>query len=496
MTNNQLEDFLGEYNDLLSTASLEHNGEFASMASPTLNKQETITFLFKEVATYLDNPNSFKRLKNKLSVWLMFSFRIVYFFLNLVVNSIRFHVNSIPENCVYIRTWLVPRSIKDGKVRDDYFSELIDDLKKNRPVVVGLHPLTFGKLLTTFKRTNKEENYIVPIGLLKIKDIFSLLVEYVSSAKIQLNQKYYYKGKEISFLINKSLKKDYYNFRSFQAYIDLYIARKIKQYHPKSVIYVFENQSWENAYLTTFKGSKTETIGYQSSGFTFRFLNFFPSKLDAKNALFPDKIFTVGELYSKLLKKHGNYPIPIKTFAALRFNYTHINGEYEIKSTERKIFQRILYAFPVHYYQYSRIIRDLIDVFGGSEIEVHLKFHPLFNIQIDKLGLPNNFVLWTSNKDKSLRELYDVVLFNDNSFGIESLIQGVKSYEYNFGELYPEARFIDFNCYDSLMQKDNLYTLKEELLTFAFKKKFDTKKVRDYINNCYKPYNNDLIKLI
>lgn len=496
MTNNELDSFLGEYNDLLSIASSEHNGEFAAMASPTLNKQETITFLFMEVVTYLDNSNSFARRKSQWSVLLMFAVRIVYFFLNLVVNSIRFHVNSIPENCVYVRTWLVPRSIKDGKVRDDYFAELIDDLKQKQPVVVGLHPLTFGKLLTTFKRINKEENYIIPIGLLNIKDIFSLVVEYVSSAKIQLNQKYYFKGKEISFLINNSLKKDYYNFRSFQAYIDLYIARKIKQYDPKYIIYVFENQSWENAYLTTFKGSRTKTIGYQSSGFSFRFLNFFPGKLDAKYALFPDKIFTVGDLYSKLLKKHGNYPMPIKTFAALRFNYTVINGEYEIESTESKIFQRILYAFPVHYYQYSRIIQDLIDVFGDSEIEVHLKFHPLFNIQINSLRLPNNFVLWASNRDKSLRELYDFVLFNDNSFGIESLIQGVKSYEYEFGELYPESRFIDFNCYDSLMKKHDLYTLKEELLTYAFEKKIDIKDVKNYINKCYKPYSKDLIKLI
>ena len=33
---------------------------------------------------------------------------------------------------------------------------------------------------------------------------------------------------------------------------------------------------------------------------------------------------------------------------------------------------------------------------------------------------------------QSLKHDYDLVLFNDNSLGIESLLMGVRSYEYNF----------------------------------------------------------------
>ena len=46
-------DFLEDYNLLLSRASLEKKDNFSSLASPTLNKQETVTFLYLKVQKYL-----------------------------------------------------------------------------------------------------------------------------------------------------------------------------------------------------------------------------------------------------------------------------------------------------------------------------------------------------------------------------------------------------------------------------------------------------------
>ena len=45
--NKNSNDYLVEYNELLSQAAFEQNGKFSFLASPTLNKQETITFLIK-----------------------------------------------------------------------------------------------------------------------------------------------------------------------------------------------------------------------------------------------------------------------------------------------------------------------------------------------------------------------------------------------------------------------------------------------------------------
>ena len=41
-------DFLIKYNELISVASYEKNN-FSFLASPTLNKQETISFLYKNI---------------------------------------------------------------------------------------------------------------------------------------------------------------------------------------------------------------------------------------------------------------------------------------------------------------------------------------------------------------------------------------------------------------------------------------------------------------
>jgi hypothetical protein len=43
------DNFLGEYNQLLSKALNELNYSQPAIASPTLNKQETITFLYKNI---------------------------------------------------------------------------------------------------------------------------------------------------------------------------------------------------------------------------------------------------------------------------------------------------------------------------------------------------------------------------------------------------------------------------------------------------------------
>ena len=496
MNEKEIKDFLEEYNNILSMAALEHKGNFAALASPTLNKQETITFLYQNVCNQIPEPTTFLKSFKKDFVLLFFLSRLIYVFVKLIHTSFRFRVKSLPMNAIYIRTWLVPRSLQNSKVHDDYFRKLIEDLEKEQTVIVGFQPLDYGKLLNKFRKVEKPENFIIPIGLLNILEIISLLFNYITTAKIKLHKQYFYKGKDICRIINNSITKDYYNLRSFQAYLELFIAEKIKKFKPKIFLYIFENQAWENAYVLKFKGSNTTTIGYQSSGFSFRFLNFFPSQIDSQNSLFPDKILTVGNLYTETLKKYGHYPISIETFAALRFDYPVENEKYKVQHPVDKIHKRILYAFPVHYYQYAKIITDLSEVFGDSEIEVHLKYHPLYNEHAINLKLPPNFKVWSTNSKKRLNEIYDLVLSNDNSFGIESLIEGVKSYEYDFGELHHEKRLINFDCYNATLNKKNLYLIKEQLKSNEFVKHFNHEDVSNYINKIYKPYNSSLIKLI
>jgi hypothetical protein len=494
--NLHLNDFLVEYNELLSRAGLEHKGKFSVLASPTLNKQETVTFLYRDVVNQLSNNSNKITKNNTVRLRLQFIARLGLMFYNLVKTSLTFRIKSLPGNCIYVRTWLVPRSIHNGIVRDDYFRQLIDDMSDNNSVVVGFQPLGYGELLKQFKNTHKPDNFIVPVGLLSIGDIIKVFWEYILSANVTLYNEYSFKGVVVSNLINNSLKKDYFKLRSFQAFLELEIAKKINRFSPKIFLYIYENQAWENAYLSTFKETETKIIGYQSSGFSFRFLNFFPAKLDGQNALYPDKILTVGDNFTKALKEFGEYPIPVETFGALRFDFPAVNGSYIIEEARSEIFKRILYAFPVHFYQYQQIIQDLIEVFGNTEIEVHLKYHPLFQSNDNNMQLPSNFKVWSQDNNKKLNLTYDIVLFNDNSFGIESLMMGVKSFEYEFGELYDENRLFDFDLYPYRLDKNGLINICARILNSTISKDLNKEYIHQYIESMYIVYNGNANQIL
>ena len=111
--------FAGE---LLSLAALEHKGSFAALASPTLNKQETVTFLYRDVVNYINGRGEKITKHNPIRLRLNFIVRLGLMFLKLVKTSLWFRINSIPEKCLYVRTWLVPRSLQEGGVFEARFA--------------------------------------------------------------------------------------------------------------------------------------------------------------------------------------------------------------------------------------------------------------------------------------------------------------------------------------------------------------------------------------
>ena len=416
--------------------------------------------------------------------------RISYTLLNLLYISFFYKVKEIPQSSIFIRTWLIPKSFEKNCIRDDYFRDLIKDLEKREIVVVGFMPNGFN-LLKRLKKIDLPNNYILTPGLLSFKEVFQVVFDYIFNGRLILKRSYNFKNTNITKLINESLTRDYLELRSFSAFLELYIAKNLKKFEPKVLMYVFENQAWERANLKVFSKTNTKTIGYQSSGFSPRFLNFFPSKLDKEIQFFPNLILTAGEVFTEKLKTLGNYPVPITTFGAMRFNYQLDNNEqYLIRGQSSKVFKRVLYAFPVLLYQYDKIIKDLIEVFKNSEIEIHLKFHPLFMIDNfhNSFGkLPSNFKFINSVKMDQLAEVYDVVIFNDNSFGIESLIQGVPSYEYDLEESVDDTRLFNFHIYESKLKKTDLDILKSNLMSNK-KEYLEPKLVSEYIKNVYTPY--------
>ena len=490
----KLKYYFDDYNILLSKARLETYDKISSIASPTLNKQETVTFLYQKI---LKNIEGEKERNIRKYSWFKFYVKLFYKFYQLIRISLAHRVKELPLNCTFFRTWIVPRTVQNNNVNDDYFRELIQDLGKKNQVIVAFQPLSFDKAFKKFQKIKKPSNYIIPIGLLNIYDVLKVIIKYVLFGRSKLKKKYYFKKNEISKIINDSLDNDFFNFHSFQFFLDYEIARKLKKFQISKFFYIYENQAWEKAYIMNLEKKHTEIIGYQSSGFSFRFLNFFPSKLDFKNNLFPNKIITVGDVFTQTLRDYGCYPIPIETFGALRFNsHNSKNNKFIVSRPKPQIFKRVLYAFSVHFWQYEIILKDLFEVFKNCEIEVHLKFHPMYQKKHETINLPKNFRIWNSRDNFELKEEYDMVLFNDNSFGIESLIHGVCSYEYLIDKYYDEKRLFNFTLYDPILDKKSLLILRDKILNNKFKKSISKRKLEEYINNIYTVYskNNKIVK--
>ena len=77
------------------------------------------------------------------------------------------------------------------------------------------------------------------------------------------------------------------------------------------------------------------------------------------------------------------------------------------------------------------------------------------------------------------------------SFGIESLLKGVKSYQYSRNGSFDDDRFMNFSLWQVNYQIKDLNQLKASIQDGSYDKNFNNKSVSSYINDMYQPYTYD-----
>lgn len=216
--------------------------------------------------------------------------------------------------------------------------------------------------------------------------------------------------------------------------------------------------------------------------------------MDCQTQLQPHFLLTVGEGFTKYLSEHACYRSKMVTFAALRFDHPIIHRRYSVSAPSSVLHRRLLYAFPVHLTQYEVIINILARLFRNSSSEVHLKFHPLHAAHSESYSnrLPGNFRIVEINDNHSLSEVYDLVIFNDNSYGIEALIYGVKCFELDLYGNSLDERLIYFDSWRYRIDVLGLEYLRDSMEDGSFDKIFERDAISDYINYLYSPYVGDL----
>ena len=125
---------------------------------------------------------------------------------------------------------------------------------------------------------------------------------------------------------------------------------------------------------------------------------------------------------------------------------------------------------------------------GGGAVDVYGGEHAA----VGQLAVKINFRIAGAINNSSISSIYDLVIFNDNSYGIEALIYGVKCFELDLFENSLDERLIYFDTWRYRINAKGLKKLRDSLESGSFDKLFDREAISDYINYLYSPYTGNL----
>ncbi len=499
-------DYLGNFNEFMSLLAIgclkeTSNSRLSCLASPTLSKQESLTSLYHQIQSC--KSSGAVELKSLIAL-LLFLPRLLSRVGLVCILKLVFKSQKIPNQPIVFRSWLAPASFSAEKFDDAYFGQilaLVQDRKDCIHVISGINP----RLNLQLKFLGLHPNTIHSVSLISWRDIYKIFFEYFTDGPVRTEKSHYFCGRDVTRFIKTSLFFDYFDLRSLPGYIEAAVAKNLAKKNPKKFIYIYENQAWEKCVIDQFKHSGTEIIGYQSSGFSDFFLNFFPSKFDLEWQPMPSKVLTVGDHFTRRLKELGCYKIPVETYCGLRFRYKSVDGKFRVLEPNPTIIGSVMYAFPVHLNQYTQIMSTLTRCFGLSPISVYLKVHPLYKDRAKDLfkRLPENFYILDDINSEDMRDRFDVVLFNDNSFGIEAILMGVKSFQLSLHmdqglsktsyQIPSDERLIYFDLWEPWLDEQSLRQLEEEIISNKFDKSFDLFGAEEYLSKMFKPFSNQKI---
>jgi hypothetical protein len=532
---------LVEYNEMLAAILAENSGRFKYLASPTINRMEAQTHFFERLEKFVQLHKMLSD-NESLGIWLsgddLFFFKeLREAFGNRIVKSperggipggprqvagplrlVKRAAVSFAETLSLIlasrkgkgpktrytnifRTYFDHRSRTEaGGLREEYFGPFLSDLASESDVLVVfrmLHKDDCGELLSLQKGPNPFDSAIFE----RFLGVFTLCKAYLLYlfSRISLKKRYFYKNLDITGLLQRSLNEDYYFLKGISVYTEREAAVKILKLQPGRLYFPYENQTWEKVYPLVRRrlGLKdVSIIGFQHTGVSYKLLNYFPARNEMALPFFPDKVVTVGAVFKRLFEEKAHYPCPIVEGAALRHMKFVKNGKLDTKPPHSSVQGGVAYAFSYDTTKYGSIISALIKEFSGSRVKVYLKIHPDYDEQevmrSVKLELPANFILSQKIPWSRVYDSVDCILYDDNSIGVEGLINGVKTYLLDVGEpVYNCDRMYYFSEWRTTIGTARLGEIRREIENGSFDTRFDRDKVEKYLYLYYNVYSKD-----
>lgn len=345
------------------------------------------------------------------------------------------------------------RSNIKGHYQDHYFSSLLDYLVKNQKTAIVFNNLLNKNKLAAFK-------YIWDISKMKDNPEVKLTYQYLSipdilkaffsglKSRINIKENIVFKGLNITYLTNLSLRDEYRKCTWFFPLIqEQFFKKMFKTFSFSRILYPYENHSWEKLLVTIRNEIKavTKLVAFQHTSFSFKLINHFPGKYEKGIPIFPDKILTVGSILKSMMEEFGNYPVGvIEEGCALRHEY--LFKDSISLSRPREFSKKIAYAFSFDTVNYEAILNNLILVFKDSPYFIYLKLHPLVARSfVFKSKMPENFIIANNIEWQQLFNFIDMLLYDDNSLGIEALRYNVEPVYFPFtNQIYNTDRLFKY----------------------------------------------------
>lgn len=534
-TKPEIKEFLVDYNNLMAGILSRNFPTFKYLASATINRLEAQTHFYERVEKYLQiraqlladaglrirvtKADSYlyahlnREFGNRIEAesaprdLLHAKIRFLFFswpgsLLKTLVFSLLGRFADRPENSYdyIIRTYYDFRCQgPDGRMRDEYFGPFADDLSKNSRVLVVFRHISLNwRTFRHYLRVRRGAPWASCTweSLLPPYTVIKCFIRYLFS-RITIREPVVYKGVEITSLLQSSLDEDFYLRRGLNVYLEYEVARKILDFCPRRLFLPFENQTWEKMYplVRDEVSSATSIAGFQHTGLSYKLLNYFPCQAEKHLPVFPDVLFTVGDIFAKLLGEKAFYPCSIKVGAALRHYRSQHDSAFKVRAKDDKTANRkIVYAFSYDLATYRKIVDVLAEHFGGTDFEVYLRFHPLYpeNNVLERLGreLPANFIPAGTLTWEEIYRRTDLVLYDDNSIGLEAMLHGVLTLLLDIEPVYNCDRMFYFDAWQTSVNLSGMVELSDQLLDGRFVNPFDKSIVEEYLQRYYAPYSD------
>jgi len=413
-------------------------------------------------------------LKNYFKNFFYLFYSISYYFIIYFLIKIFAKKKKLSKYPIFINTFALEGSENNEKVFLG-FDKLIKKKKINNIYFVP-NFIFNKKVIFLILRLIKKDFFLFRENYINFNEILYALSIFFKKKKL-LQYKYKFNKLDLSEFFYAEFKSVDQYFSKITCILNFIFAKKLKDLNinVKKTINTFENQilekGWNLGFRTFFK--KTKVYGYQGYTNFIQYINHYPSKMEEKFNVIPQKIILPGKAYRQA-KYEFNKNLKIINGPALRFTNIHRNN-----NIIRKKYNIVIILSGIQ--SSDQFLIDIGDfILKKTQIKkVYIKPHP--TLKIKHLKIYNKKLIISKLEIHKICQSNTIVICcGPTSASVEAILYGCAL----ICPIFDPFDKLNLSQYKILKNKYSFVNNKEQALT-TIKKIFRKKIEKKIINKNY-----------